>query len=783
MISSASSAGTPRLSSAHSPQSLSAGCATDSATSTRHALQQLLPTCQRCRRLRRRCDTQLPNCRPCQRAGAECTIFDHALKQTLPRAYVQSLLIRVEHLEAVKNNANGLTRSPAASVPIPIPTTATSPSTVSVGGSRPDRPDAHPATTDASFSPAFAPDSFDIVVPSAASAEKSRYWGASSVFALTVEILHNATARGFLTEAEAAGEDGGSQPASFADRYTQTSHAHTHTHADTEDSHHPSLVQAEVPPEADIRGLLQLYLVSANQLYGFVDPAQIAADLDVYLAVRRGGGGGGKQSSCAPSPHQVHPYFRIAMMCAIACATRSRYRPPRAAESLAYYADAAAYVEEVTAEVSPASLQALLLLIVFCLFYPRRGNVWNLLDYACRLTIELGYHTEGSDDEDEADEARRGERRWPRGDGPNDADNTGSQTEREAARTLCRSTFWGLYAIERIVGQLFGRGSDLPETVITAAYPSALAVAPLSVGAGGPVQTPAHVPVAMPDQPTLQAMSIAHHYRLVYLRSEIFRSLYLPAIPAADGYDPNRDSPEDNLLGPGLGLAWLRDRHHTLLAWRHELRDVGEDLAGVATITCDVGYDATMCFLFQPLLLRALRATAEKATTTTSSTSLPASGSAMHPLIIASDPFYSSIRLIRTYEKVIRAPEHSALGCYPMTFMSAHYIYLASSTLLSHALLRLDDRVHVLSPMGDAEAAPRRMSFETPLQQGNTTNAPGLHSFTELDWGAYVDTSSSWLILLAWCGERWPGLLGILQIYQRLFSRTIKLLIQMGIAK
>lgn len=53
---------------------------------TRHALQQSLPTCHRCRRLRRKCDTQLPSCRMCEKAGAECTFYDHALKQTLPRA-------------------------------------------------------------------------------------------------------------------------------------------------------------------------------------------------------------------------------------------------------------------------------------------------------------------------------------------------------------------------------------------------------------------------------------------------------------------------------------------------------------------------------------------------------------------------------------------------------------------------------------------------------------------------------------------------------------------------
>lgn len=83
---------------------------------------------------------------------------------------------------------------------------------------------------------------------------------------------------------------------------------------------------------------------------------------------------------------------------------------------MAYYQDALSCVEEVTSEVSPASLQALLLLTIFCLFYPRKGDIWKLLDYACRLTVELGYHTES---------------------------NMNDVIENDAQMKLRRSTFWG----------------------------------------------------------------------------------------------------------------------------------------------------------------------------------------------------------------------------------------------------------------------------------------------------------------------------------------------------
>lgn len=523
------------------------------------------------------------------------------------------------------------------------------------------------------------------MIPSTSAAGRSRFWGSSSIFALITEVLHYAASRAYITNEDFGDGVVGGEEEREEDGLTPQ----TQTKAS----------------DADIQALVRLYLVSLNSIYGFVDQAGTTTDLHVYLALRQQPG----FSPQAFHGEQAHHFFRITMMCAISCANQARYRPQRAAECLAYYADAVACVEEVTSEASPASLQALLLLIVFFLFYPRKGDIWKLLDYACRLTIEVGYHTEAEYDQ-----------------------TVGNEAETETQGKLRRSTFWGLYAIERIVGQLFGRGSDLPETIITTEYPDSLREG-ITTGVS---------PVTFPgvDRATVQSMSIAHHYRLVYLRSEIFRSLYLPASP------------------PDRGLDWLRERHATLHTWRRELA-VSDDLEGVATITCDVGYDATMCFLFQPLLLKALRATTAPAD--------GRQGGAIDEtaLIVASDAFHSAIDLIRTYEKIIRAPESSILGTYPVTFMSAHYIYLASSTLLAHALLRLDGRAKVLRRMDESDS----MAYEGTME--------------DLDWGAFIDVSSSCLILLAWCGERWPGMMGMLGVYQRLFRRIVRELITNGIVR
>jgi hypothetical protein len=37
--------------------------------------------------------------------------------------------------------------------------------------------------------------------------------------------------------------------------------------------------------------------------------------------------------------------------------------------------------------------------------------------------------------------------------------------------------------------------------------------------------------------------------------------------------------------------------------------------------------------------------------------------------------------------------------------------------------------------------------------------------------------------MLAWCGERWPGMLGMLGVYQKLFGRVVRELIGKGVVR
>ncbi|KAI1374168.1 hypothetical protein F4677DRAFT_427410 [Hypoxylon crocopeplum] len=58
-----------------------------------------LTSCVRCRARRIGCDQSLPSCQPCLDAGAECQLYDHILEAEFPRSYVKALYERLQDLE------------------------------------------------------------------------------------------------------------------------------------------------------------------------------------------------------------------------------------------------------------------------------------------------------------------------------------------------------------------------------------------------------------------------------------------------------------------------------------------------------------------------------------------------------------------------------------------------------------------------------------------------------------------------------------------------------------
>jgi hypothetical protein len=380
--------------------------------------------------------------------------------------------------------------------------------------------------------------------------------------------------------------------------------------------------------------------------------------------------------------YQAHQFFRISMICAIACATKARHQSSYSAESMQYYSEALRCVEEVTSEVSVESLIALMLLILFSMFYPRKGDLWKLLDFACRLSVELGYHTE-----------------------------LDAAFADEKSRVRRRRIFWGLYCIERSIGQHFGRPSDLPEEIVTTEYPGAM--------------SSAH----MVDRVAFQSIAMSHYYRLVYLRSEISKEVYLPAV------------------APILPRYWYQQKYSTLLAWRQELPP-DESLTGVGSITCDIAWESTSCFLFQPLLLRALANTKDINWINEYSDTLP------------SESYRSACQLVEIYKQILRAPEDSPLGFYPLTIVSAMHIQTAAMTIMAFCLLAIDGRIPTNKWAPESlEEGPRPVSFDN-----------------------IYDTSGSCLILLTKCAEKFSGMVGMLDIYKSLSQKIIPLMTRTGLA-
>jgi hypothetical protein len=426
-----------------------------------------------------------------------------------------------------------------------------------------------------------------------------------------------------------------------------------------------------------VHSLLTLYMSSIGTIYPFVDEALLGEDVEAYFELRARP----DFDSVKLEGQEAYQYFRVTMMCAIACSSKSRHQPHLLAYGNGFYSEAVRSVEEVTSEVSSRSLQALLFLAVYCLFSPRKGNVWKLLDFVCRLSVQLGYHTEQH-----------------------------SELEDERQKTLRRNTFWALYSIERLLGQFLGRPSDLPEPIISTEHPTVAAISPSAGDA------------------MIQTFSAAHVFRLMYLRSEIYTDVYLPAKP------------------PLHDLDWFIDRYSALLHWYREVEPF-KDATGCGTVTCNVLLHSSIIFLFQPLILRALSHTGS-------------STSDVAPLeAIPSESYYSACELIRIYDKIVRASEDSALGIYPMTFLSAYSIWLAAMTLMAHCLLTMDCRTETLARF-PTDSRPRKTQ--------------------KIDYSDLFGLSGTCLILLAWCAEKWPGMEGMRDAYQRLSEKILPLLMQNG---
>jgi Fungal specific transcription factor domain len=484
-----------------------------------------------------------------------------------------------------------------------------------------------------------------------------QFFGSSSAYALAVEVIVHAQANlGQVTfpETYAAGE------------YWLNSHR-----TDGEELPPPP---RPTPPQEEVEALVATFLSSTNLLVNFIDAGDVDVEINSYLRYH------GSNNKFLTGV-EAHQFFRISMVCAVASANKSRHHPSYEVEAMAYYAEALQCVGEVTSDVSAEALQSLLLVILFAMFYPRKGDIWKLLDFACRLSVELNYHCE-----------------------PND------EFEDEKSRLKRRSIFWGLYTIERTIGQHFGRPSDLTEEIITAEYPAVL-----------------NEPTS--DPLVFQFVLSSHYCRLTYLRSEIFRELYLPA------------------AAPSLPRTWYEQKLDHILAWRRELHFL-DNVVGVGNLTCEVGFDSSICFLFQPLVLRALAATKERMLASDTNELIPR------------ESYQSACKVVDHYNKVFSGAENTPYGQYPITLVSSQYVHQACLTIMAHCLLAIDGRLPV---------------FTFSLELSGNVEGP-------LDFHGIYEICATCLVLLNTLGQRFPGMVGIFDVFRNLQDKVLPVMIRSGLA-
>ncbi|RMZ82713.1 hypothetical protein DV738_g1529, partial [Chaetothyriales sp. CBS 135597] len=493
--------------------------------------------------------------------------------------------------------------------------------------------------------------SFDkhFVIRHANSSTCWQFFGSSSAYALAVEVIVLAQSKfGQISHPE---------------RYADGEFWIGSQRADDEST---VIKPRDCPSQEEVERLVNFYMRTTNLIVDFIDPDKLAVDIAVYL---RCFGSNNRLLSGV----EAHQYFRISMMCAIAAANKSRHIPSMAAEAAAYYAEALQCVEEVTSDISAESLHAILLLVLLGIFEPRKCDIWKLLDFACRLSVELNYHQE-----------------------PNNV------FEDETSRRIRRSTFWGLYCLERTVGQHFGRPSDLLEEIITTEYPVVLNETTVT------------------DLTQTQYLQSSHYYRLCYLRSEIFRELYLPA------------------TAPVLPREWYAQQLEQITAWKRELQFLDETV-GVGSLTCEVGFDTSVCFLFQPLLLRTLAAAKEPVLRSDSQDLVP------------EESYHSACNVVNFYAKLLGGAEDTPAGQYPITLISLQWIHQAALTVLAHYLLAADGRFPVIS-------------FSNTLD--GTAAGP-------IDFHDIYEISETCLMLLESIARRWPGMVGVRDIYKNIADKVL----------
>ncbi|KAL2434765.1 hypothetical protein ABEF95_005842 [Exophiala dermatitidis] len=392
-----------------------------------------------------------------------------------------------------------------------------------------------------------------------------------------------------------------------------------------------------------------------------------------------------------------------------------------------FYKIASSKAKNVLSEATHDSLRSLMVVIIYLLFRPQKGDLWLHLESAVRLAIELGYHREDA----------------PFAETPN----------QKAQRSR---TFWTLYRLDHMVAETYGRPTDDLEAISTIELPHPTAVPTTSPLAASHPHPP-HPSAAPADLSSLLAL-------LSYIRSSIFKTVYLPV----------------GVWGAGAGSpvtvddAYYKVQLDEIEQWRRQTTTTATKGDGLNTysLACTIAYHSSVLFLFQKSMLFALSKLTEDSTV---ESSVDGGRNVVPVGSVAVQSFNSAMALIDCYERIILSDDSELFSNYPVTFVSAHEIYVASLTFVAGCFCLLDGRIKLedLSSGQEFHTTSTKQSWVLLAGiGGQDTRAERQRPLHQI--------SASCIALLTWCTFQWPGMSGMLEIYRELSSEVLPKLAARG---
>lgn len=298
---------------------------------------KLLPSCNRCRARRIKCEREVLECRSCIDSGSVCIYKDKLLARDIPCSYIETLQHR---LHEMINNQEHTQQDDT-------PTTLPSQIVLQVPGNS-----AHVHVRTAAIYE--SPDASVAINPSLADA---------TFFGYTSAVSQIADQKVFAPSTNME------QP--FRSKLT---------HRGLKDLSRQIFRQnPELPPKATTMMLMDVFNHSVNVIYHIIDEGVLSC---ICKAVYEG------TADVEPFDEQA-----LYLMIAIALQVLSKGDPSLSATSLAYFRQSTANSRTGSLELKRYSLQSLratLLVCIYVLLRPQAGDIWRLVAFASRVCFDIG---------------------------------------------------------------------------------------------------------------------------------------------------------------------------------------------------------------------------------------------------------------------------------------------------------------------------------------------------------------------------------------------------------